>query len=634
MVRALLLSALLLSALAPEGGEAQVFTPPPDAPNATDVIGVRYRAFGLAAGRAKESQIYLGTPNLAQGSNTRAPYDWATGTSGSVSHLIAFTWDPVNDTLIAVVVPADARRRRRRGKSRATTLEFTGVRDAVVKKFGLDVDDMNVLSVVMKSEDPASAIALSGITFNGQLLGSLNAPGFNRFDAYGLDFTKGFTVTATLVLTGAFQGNKNDPYVDILGAVADCTEDADCDDGLACNGAETCDPARLSCASGTPIQCTGVCDTGACVDPDGFCEQHPGCPTTTTTTSTSTSSLPATTTTTGPEATSSTTSFTTTTATTATSSTTMMTSTTSSTTTSSTSTTTTSSSTPPPTTTTTSTTATTLSPIDPCSAACGNGVVDAACGEVCDGDDLGGAACPPDRPVGAPLCTPTCRRIDYTPCMPAPPVEICGNCFDDDANGLTDFEDPACCPLTFHSTITCGRLVPNESTTAVNLASILGGVPDQLPFDVAEVYVQLRVPGGDELLCSRIPAGDFVPGPRGFDFRDPRRSVETARGINQINARTRRGTTRAGIFGARAQFLAPPPGPVEITFGFFSRTGGPANGACSTTTIDLAAGSDDWLVYPDDTTARKCRPPSASERSTCQPTRRNRAVTIPLAGHR
>jgi hypothetical protein len=46
------------------------------------------------------------------------------------------------------------------------------------------------------------------------------------------------------------------------------------------------------------------------------------------------------------------------------------------------------------------------------------------------------------------------------------------------------------------------------------------------------------------------------------------------------------------------------------------------------------AGHDDRLVYPDDAAARMCRRSSGSKRSSCQPTRRNRAVAIPLAGQR
>jgi hypothetical protein len=216
--------------------------------------------------------------------------------------------------------------------------------------------------------------------------------------------------------------------------------------------------------------------------------------------------------------------------------------------------------------------------------------------------------------------------------MPAPPVEICGNCFDDDGNGLTDFEDPACCPFTFESTVTSSRLVPANVASAVNLCSVLNAAPDQLPFDLAEVYIQLRLPGAHELLCARIPAGDFVAVPGGFAFRDLRRSLETARGIDQIVARTGTGTTLTGTFGKRAQFVLPPPGAIEVTLGFFPRTTGPAGGACSTTRVEFVDGRDDSLVFPDEASARTCRRPSGTHRSTCQPTRRNRAVTIPLAG--
>jgi hypothetical protein len=217
--------------------------------------------------------------------------------------------------------------------------------------------------------------------------------------------------------------------------------------------------------------------------------------------------------------------------------------------------------------------------------------------------------------------------------MPAPPVEICGNCVDDDGNGLTDFEDPACCPFRFDSSVRSGRLVPHKATSAVNLCSIVNAVPDQLPFELDEVYIQLRQPGGDELLCARIPAGDFVVVRGGFAFRDPKRSLETAGGIDQIVARTRMGATITGTFGKRAQFVAPPPGTVDVTLGVFSRTTGLAGGACSTTTVEFVAGGDNSLVYPDDAEARTCRRPSRSQRSTCRPTRRNRAVTIPLAGN-
>ena len=46
-----------------------------------------------------------------------------------------------------------------------------------------------------------------------------------------------------------------------------CSSDADCDDGLFCNGAETCDTGTGECLPGTPVDCDdGVgCTVDACI---------------------------------------------------------------------------------------------------------------------------------------------------------------------------------------------------------------------------------------------------------------------------------------------------------------------------------------------------------------------------------
>jgi hypothetical protein len=53
-----------------------------------------------------------------------------------------------------------------------------------------------------------------------------------------------------------------------------CSTNSDCDDGLACNGTETC--ANGSCAPGAPVDCSSLtdpCNTGVCVEP-GSCERQ------------------------------------------------------------------------------------------------------------------------------------------------------------------------------------------------------------------------------------------------------------------------------------------------------------------------------------------------------------------------
>jgi hypothetical protein len=56
------------------------------------------------------------------------------------------------------------------------------------------------------------------------------------------------------------------------GASVACTSDPDCDDGVVCNGQETCNLATLTCVPGTPPDCsalTGPCGVGICTEPDG-----------------------------------------------------------------------------------------------------------------------------------------------------------------------------------------------------------------------------------------------------------------------------------------------------------------------------------------------------------------------------
>jgi hypothetical protein len=216
------------------------------------------------------------------------------------------------------------------------------------------------------------------------------------------------------------------------------------------------------------------------------------------------------------------------------------------------------------------------------------------------------------------VCTAFCHRIDYTPCMPTPPQEICGNCFDDDGNGLTDFEDPACCGTTLSGTLTCSSLAPAGSATQVRLRGVLDIPPDVIAADINEVFIQLRAPSGEELLCARVPAGDFVKVPRGFDFRDPDGSVTTAQGIDQIVVRSQQDQASTGVFGQRADFITPPPGPVVVTIGSLSRPTSPQARLCATTTAEFVPGSGDSLAFPDDAAAQACRRPSGPRRSTCR----------------
>jgi hypothetical protein len=56
-----------------------------------------------------------------------------------------------------------------------------------------------------------------------------------------------------------------------------CSSDAQCDDGLACNGTETCDLGTNLCVAGTPVVCDdgNECTADVCVEPLGTCSAPP-----------------------------------------------------------------------------------------------------------------------------------------------------------------------------------------------------------------------------------------------------------------------------------------------------------------------------------------------------------------------
>lgn len=66
------------------------------------------------------------------------------------------------------------------------------------------------------------------------------------------------------------------PWATSVPPCVSCSDAADCDDGLACNGEEVCN--LEVCQAGVPIDCSHLndqCNTGICEDPDGNCIADP-----------------------------------------------------------------------------------------------------------------------------------------------------------------------------------------------------------------------------------------------------------------------------------------------------------------------------------------------------------------------
>ncbi|MBY0277447.1 right-handed parallel beta-helix repeat-containing protein [Candidatus Binatia bacterium] len=123
------------------------------------------------------------------------------------------------------------------------------------------------------TQTSADGVLVRGNTISGNAIGALNYPPFL------LDATQNWWgCAAGPGHPGCDVAGQNVTFAPFLTAVPDCAScavDADCDDGLFCNGAETCDQVIDQCLPGTPP----TCDLGS-ADPQcnvATCDQLFGC---------------------------------------------------------------------------------------------------------------------------------------------------------------------------------------------------------------------------------------------------------------------------------------------------------------------------------------------------------------------
>jgi len=185
--------------------------------------------------------------------------------------------------------------------------------------------------------------------------------------------------------------------------------------------------------------------------------------------------------------------------------------------------------------------------------------------------------------------------------VPAP-REFCGNCIDDDGNGLTDFEDPACCMQSqaFTMTVTRGLLRPRGATTRLKLKSLLAkvGLADVNPLK-QDVFVQIRPAGGTDVLCAKAPADKFMKMHGAFKFWDRHHRVASAKGISDIRVKVRRdGSVRFSAVGKRVKFSTPQGGTLQVTVGFRDPATAEAGNRCSTQTQAFRSGRQGQLLAP------------------------------------
>jgi hypothetical protein len=269
-----------------------------------------------------------------------------------------------------------------------------------------------------------------------------------------------------------------------------------------------------------------------------------------------------------------------------------------------------------PTTTTTSTPTTSTTTSAPPSTTtttvpvCGDGVIDSP-SEQCDGSDLGNppATCPAGSPMGAVICNPDCT-LNFGDCKkPLQVTEICGNCIDDNNNGLTDFEDPECCAQAqvFSMTKVRGRMRrrgknSGQSNFKVHstLATSTLGSEVNPHRNGQNVFVQVRPTGGTDILCAWIPAKKFMKMGKKSMFWDRNRRVKSAQGLSDMTLTVgKHGRLRLRTHGPRVNIKTPSADTsLQVTVGFWNPSAGNSANRCSTAVAPFRSGRRGLLRTP------------------------------------
>ncbi|HZP40340.1 MAG TPA: hypothetical protein VFD84_02385 [Candidatus Binatia bacterium] len=179
--------------------------------------------------------------------------------------------------------------------------------------------------------------------------------------------------------------------------------------------------------------------------------------------------------------------------------------------------------------------------------------------------------------------------------------ETCGNCLDDDGDGLTDFEDPRCC-AGGEATMSLrhARLTPRRDGTFLMLDAT---IPPPLPSDLraADVFVALRTPNDrTPLLCARIPASALRAAKKVVSFRDRRQAADDADGLEGLALRPLRDQRLFVHLQSRElDFATPQSGPLLLTVAFRNPATAEAGNRCARLTQAVrAVGRKKSLVFP------------------------------------
>lgn len=199
-----------------------------------------------------------------------------------------------------------------------------------------------------------------------------------------------------------------------------------------------------------------------------------------------------------------------------------------------------------------------------------------------------------------PTTVTTTTHPTTTTTTPPATAEVCGDCIDNDDDGLTDFEDASCCgggSTTIQ--LRKGKIHPLKGDASLMQLDTTIPAPAGIDALKQDVFVQLRTADGRRtLLCARVPAIKFRKVRKTVTFRDRKHTVTSAELIEGIELRSaKKGGLFVHIEGRRLGFMAPTQTDLVLTLGFDDPTK-PRGGRCATGKQTFRAPKHKDLLFP------------------------------------
>jgi hypothetical protein len=211
--------------------------------------------------------------------------------------------------------------------------------------------------------------------------------------------------------------------------------------------------------------------------------------------------------------------------------------------------------------------------------------------------DCGGGACPGCEEGEDCLENRDCLSNRCLDGVCGPYIELCGNCLDDDFNGLIDFEDPACCAEDFTGRVRWGNFKPRkDGKLRMNLRTALakGGLFVDPPIE--QVGLILRTDEDPFALCSNVDVDTFELRGKKYKFKKKNRRDPLASGLWRMTIRQRDdGELRYRAYGRQVEWgfgraSDKPTRTLHMTVGFRDPLGDETTNRCVTVVDEFQRG--------------------------------------------